>query len=199
MHIAPGIHRNEWLKLKLDDGTSTDWKRGIEIFNERINSRYIEPVDLLIKKDHEQSASKRRYGFSILAVDCLLIETLQSFREGLIDTKGKSQKMFEKFLTSRNGFCEHFDKEKAANFYRDIRCGILHQAEVMGSYLIWSVGKLMRVKEDGTCYINRTKFHEQLKNEVKRYCDELRDQANSNLRKNFRTKMDAIARKKDLA
>lgn len=199
MHIAPGIHRSEWLKLRLDDGTSTDWNRAIEIFNERINSRYIEPVDLLIKKDNEQTALKRRYGFSILAIDCLLIETLQSFIEGLIDTRGKSQKMFEEFLTCSKGFCKYFDKEKAANFYRDIRCGILHQAEVIGSYLIWSVGDLMGEKKNGTPYINRTKFHKQLKIEVKQYCDELRDQTNLNLRKNFRKKMDAIARKNDMA
>jgi len=200
MYIAPGIHRDEWLKLKLDDEKSSDWNRAIYIFNERINSRYLEPVDLLIEADNERSPLKRRYGFAILAIDCLLIETLQSFREGLTNTKGKSEEMFKKFLTSREGFREHFNNvDQAERFYFDFRCGILHQAEVMGTSLLWSVGLLKGEKTDGIPYINRTKVHEYLKNEVKRYSDELRDPDNSELRKNFRSKMDFIARKKDMA
>jgi len=195
MYIAPGIHRDEWLKLKLDDETSPDWNRAIDIFNARIDSRYLEPVDLLIKEDNRRNSLERRYSFSILAIDCLLIETLQSFREGLTDTKGKSKEMFQNFLTSREGFREHFNKDQAESFFYDFRCGILHQAEVMKSSLLWSVGLLKGEKADGIPYINRTKVHEYLKDEVKRYSEELRDPTNSELRKKFRTKMDFIARK----
>lgn len=63
MYIAPGIHSDEWLKLKLDDAGSPDWNRAIEIFNARIESRYLEPVDLLIKEDEKRSPIERRYGF----------------------------------------------------------------------------------------------------------------------------------------
>lgn len=199
MHIAPEIHRDEWLKLKLDDEASSDWNRAIYIFNERINSRYLEPVDLLIKADNKRIPLERRYGFAILAIDCLLIETLQSFREGLTNTKRRSREMFEKFLTSREGFREHFNMDQAKRFFYDFRCGILHQAEVMGPSLLWSVGLLKGEKTDGIPYINRTKLHEFLKNEVKQYSDELRDPNNSELRKNFRSKMDFIARKEDMA
>jgi hypothetical protein len=199
MYIAPGIHRDEWIKLQLDDETSLDWNRAIEIFNERIGSRYLEPVDLLIEDDEKRKPIERRYGFSILAIDCLLIETLQSFREGLTDTKNKSRKMFKKFLTSREGFREHFNPVQAKSFFYDFRCGILHQGEVMGPSLLWSVGLLKGEKADGTPYINRTKVHEYVKEEVKRYSEELRDPANSELRRKFRIKMDFIARKEDMA
>ncbi len=123
MYIAPGIHRDEWTKLQLDDETSPDWNRAIEIFNARIGSRYLEPVDLLIKSDDKRSPIERRYGFSVLAIDCLLIETLQSFREGLPDTKGKSREMFETFLTSREGFREHFNVEQAKSFFMILGVG----------------------------------------------------------------------------
>lgn len=199
MHIAPGIHKDEWLKLKLNDAESPDWNRAIEIYDARIQSRYLEPVDLLIKADEKRSPVERRYGFTIMAIDCILIETLQSFRDGLTDTKNKSREIFKKFLTERKGFREHFDESQAERFYYDFRCGILHQAEIMGPSLLWSVGLLKGEKSNGTPYINRTKFHEVLKDEVKRYSDELRDPANSKLRKNFRTKMDFIARKDDKA
>lgn len=199
MYIAPGIHRDEWLKLNLDDAESTDWNRAIEIFNARIESRYLEPVDLLIKEDEKRSPIERRYGFSIIAIDCILIETLQSFRDGLTDTRNKSKEMFRKFLTAREGFRGHFNDTQAERFFYDFRCGILHQAEIMGPSLLWSVGLLKGKKADGTPYINRTKVHEILKDEVKRYSDELREAANSELRKHFRIKMDFIARKEDWA
>ena len=199
MYIAPGIHRDEWLKLELDDAASLDWNRAIEIFAARIQSRYLEPVDLLIKADESRSPIERRYGFSIMAIDSLLIETLQSFRDGLTDTKNKSKQMFKKYLTERRGFRDHFDEKQAERFFYYFRCGILHQAEIMGPSLLWSVGLVKGEKADGTPYINRTRFHEILKEDFKRYCDELKDPANSELRKNFRTKMDFITRKEDWA
>ncbi len=75
----------------------------------------------------------RRFGFTILAVDCLVIETLEAFIEGLEDTEGKSRATFCKFLRSRPLFAAEFTTEDLAEqFYYQFRCGILHQAEVGG-------------------------------------------------------------------
>lgn len=197
MYIAPGVTNNEYKKLNLDDNDSPDWETAIEIFKSRISSRYLEPVDLLIKDDENRSPIERRYGFSILAIDCLLIETLESYREGLTDTKGKSERMFVNFLTQRRGFKEHFSEKDAKKFYEDIRCGILHQAEIMGDALLWSVGMVKGKKSDGTPYINRTKIHELIKKELDLYCDELRNKDNVDIRKKFRKKMGFIARKQE--
>jgi len=60
MYIAPGIRRDEWLRLNLDNPESPDWNRAIEIFNERIRSRYIEPADLLVKEDSKRKPVERR-------------------------------------------------------------------------------------------------------------------------------------------
>ena len=195
MYIAPGVTNDEYKKLNLNDNDSSDWKTAIAIFKARISSRYLEPVDLLVRDDENRSPIDRRYGFSILGIDCLLIETLQSFREGLTDTKGKSKKMFVDFLTQRPNFKKHFTKEDAEKFYKDIRCGILHQAEIMGDTLLWSVGMVKGEKADGTPYINRTKIHELVKDEVELYCGELENKDNLILRNNFKKKMDFIARK----
>ena len=67
MHIAPGTHRDEWLKLELDDAASRDWNRAIEIFATRIQSRYLEPVDLLIEADESRPPIDRRYGFRVFS------------------------------------------------------------------------------------------------------------------------------------
>jgi len=122
----------------------------------------------LVKDYNNRNAKERRYGFSILAIDCLLIETLQSFREGLTDSKGKLKNMFVNFLM--------------------IRCGILHQAEIMGETLLWSIGMAKGKKLDGTTYVNRTKFQELIKKEKDLYCEDLKDKDNIDIRKNFRKK-----------
>lgn len=193
MNIAPGIDSDEWIALKLTpDGG--DWDKAIKIFEERINSRYIEPVDLLIENDNDRTPVNRRYGFSIMAIDCLLVETLQSFREGKINTKGVSKQVFVNFLTQSNEFRNHFDVKEAEQFYDDFRCGILHQAEIMGNTLLWSIGMLKGKNGDGVSYINRTLFHESLKNEIATYADELRNIENQKLREKFIVKMNYIAR-----
>jgi len=193
MYIAPGVTDEEYKQLKLEDNQSNNWDRAVEIFKIRIASRYLEPVDLLIKKDNDLSPIDRRYGFTILAIDCLLIETLQSFREGLTDTNGKSKDMFVNFLTRRESFKDYFKKDDAERFYYDFRCGILHQAEIMGDSLLWSVGDVKGKNINGTPYINRTKIHELIKKEVDLYCEELRNNSTHDIRNNFRTKMNSIA------
>jgi len=197
MYIAPGVTDEEYKRLNLDDNDSPDWDRAVEILRLRISSRYLEPVDLLIEKDSNRRPIDRRYGVSILAIDCLLIETLQAFREGLTGTKGKSKDMFVNFLTQRESFEDHFNKDDAERFYYDFRCGVLHHAEVMGDSLLWSVGVVKGRKSDGTPYINRTKIHELIKHEVDLYCEELRNKSNIEIRTNFRTKMGFVARKQE--
>ena len=196
MYIAPGVTNEEYNQLKLENNQNNNWDRAVEIFKIRITSRYLEPVDLLIKKDYDRIPIDRRYGFTILAIDCLLIETLQSFREGLTDTKSKSKDMFVNFLTQRKNFKDYFKKDDAKRFYCDFRCGILHQAEIIGESLLWSVGNVIGKKCNGTPYLNRTKIHELIKKEVDLYCEELRNNSILHIRKNFQTKMDFIARKK---
>jgi len=131
-----------------------------------------------------------------MAIDCLLIETLQQFIEGVLETpRRKSECYFKKFLISR--FKEDFDNKKAKMFYRQIRCGILHQAETKESSKIKISHKLPIVKftkEKDGLIINRKKFHEKLKNAIKLYMEQLKDKTNEPLRNNFRKKMDYICR-----
>ena len=121
MYISPGVTDEDYKRLNLENNQSNDWNRVIDIFKTRITSRYLEPVDLLIKKDNDRIAKDRRYGFTILAIDCLLIETLQSFREGLTDTNGKSKDMFVNFLTQRESFKDFFRKYQK-DFKKLYRC-----------------------------------------------------------------------------
>lgn len=129
-----------------------------------------------------------------LAVDCMLVETLGAFIEGLVDTEGKSQKTFCNFLRTRTLFAAEFSTDDVAKkFYNQFRCGILHQAESGGESKVWSVGPMLRV-EGNVITVNRNKFHESLKAEFQNYLSALRDPKNIALRANFRKKMDFISR-----
>ncbi len=133
MEIAPGFQANDWTGLKLDDSASADWEAAIGVLDRRIRERYLEPTDFLIGAENDKPAIQRRFGFTVLAIDCLLIETLGAFLEGLTDTIGKSKDTFCKFLTTRPQFCHDFSKDLAEQFYYEFRCGVLHQAELGGT------------------------------------------------------------------
>src|SRR6185312_8484524 len=148
------------------------WDTAIHILESRIHDRYINPMDFLIASEANKSASDRRFGFTVLAIDCLLVETLGAFIEGFEKTDGKSKKTFCTFLRTRKQFASEFTTDDVANkFYEQFRCGILHQAEIGGEGKVWSVGPLLRV--DGNAItINRNKFHDCLKAEFQTYLSE---------------------------
>jgi hypothetical protein len=194
MQIAPGVDASVWHGLKLDDPDSPDWAKAVSILEARLHDRYVQPVDFLIASEENKPLSERRYGFTVLAIDCLLVETFAAFIEGLEDTEGESKRIFRTFLRTRKQFAADFPTDDIANkFYKQFRCGILHQAESGGDTRVWSVGPLLRVDGDAIT-VNRNKFHDCLKAEFQSYLTELRDSKNLPLRNNFRKKMNFISR-----
>src|SRR5438067_3408767 len=194
MQIAPGVNASAWHDLKLDDPKAADWNRAVEILVSRIRDRYLGPIDFLIQSEEAKPAAQRPFGFTVLAIDCLLVETLEAFIEGLEDTDGQSKKVFRRFLRTRKQFAAEFTSDDIANrFYEQFRCGILHQAETGGDSKVWSVGPLLRV-EGNAITVNRNKFHDCLKTEFQTYLSELRDPQNSTLRGNLLKKMNFIRR-----
>jgi hypothetical protein len=118
MQVAPGVDASTWQGLKLDDPDSPDWSKAIGILAARLHDRYIEPVDFLIASEENKPSYERRFGFTVLAIDCLLVETLGAFIEGLEDTDGISKKTFCSFLRTRKQFATEFTTDDlAAKFY----------------------------------------------------------------------------------
>ncbi|OGV65468.1 MAG: hypothetical protein A3K19_10290 [Lentisphaerae bacterium RIFOXYB12_FULL_65_16] len=189
MKIAPNTDASEWPKLRLDDASSQDWDKAIRILRGRIYERYIEPANRLI--EHEKGRRKR-FGFVIMAIDCLLVEALGAFRQGRLDTNGKSKSVFSQFLADAAEF--KMDLSTAERIYDEFRCGILHLAEVKKRSLIRVSGPLCRAVSAEELIINRTTFHHALCHAFERYCQELADPANAELRRNFRKKMDHVCR-----
>jgi hypothetical protein len=126
-----------------------------------------------------------------------LLETLEAFRQGLTDTRRKSEQLCTSFLTQRPAFKPFFPGDLATRFYKEFRCGIVHNAQVFGTGLLWSVGPLLKV-EGTRIIVNRTAFHDALMQELEDYLLELRNSSNTDLRDKFRAKMDFIAEAKFL-
>jgi hypothetical protein len=122
---------------------------------ERFDERYFAPV---MNPDS-------KHGFTMLAVGCLVIEALESFYQGLEDTKGSSSKMFCDFF-ARDTPLKPFGR--VTTFYSDIRCGILHQAEVRGGWRITRKQSAPLLDEIGMV-INAELFIQGLKNAVSAY------------------------------
>lgn len=194
LRIAPRRDGRYWT---VEDWKATDfsneegWQKAIDIFEDRIRGRFLGVVEKI--QCHTFS------GFAIMALDCLLIETLQQFYEGVEKTPARqSGDYFRRFLT-QTSFREFFDEDKAKMFYRQIRNGILHQAEAKGSSRIW-IRKgtlLVEYADDGNgLLINRNKFHEQLVHEFENYVSRLRQNSpvNHELRHKFKHKMNAICK-----
>jgi len=68
-----------------------DAEKLIRFIRERFTERYIEPMRVELNKKN---------GFTIMAISCLMIESLESFYQGWSDSKGSSKQVF----------CNIFDK-----------------------------------------------------------------------------------------
>jgi hypothetical protein len=130
----------KWMTSK-DDSAKDNL---ISLIHQRFSERYL---------DHLKSVKS---GFLKMAVCCLMIESMECFRQGKNDTRkrGAGMNMFECFFTAEPhlfpGFKDIYDE-----FYWCIRCGILHQAETTNGWRIIRRGPILDPTEKT---INAAKF-----------------------------------------
>ena len=122
VNISPNYNKDSYLNLNLTlQSSEADWNTAVAILKDRIEGRYINQIDLL-------SNDINANGFTIMALNCLLIETLFQFRDGEEVTPQPNSKTYPAFLLQE--FSSAFKNQKTAeSFYKNIRCGILHSAQ----------------------------------------------------------------------
>jgi hypothetical protein len=172
------------------------WQTAIAIFEARMRGRFFAPVDAIIAL--EEAKKEETFGFAILAIDCLVIETLQGFREGVADHDGKSGRLFTNFLIGWESFesCVPRDadaRKLAKSVYSHCRCALLHSGATDGELRVGISGPTFRFNGDRVEWINRTSLHQNLKREFDAYLASLRSEASGEPRRNFKKKMDAIS------
>jgi hypothetical protein len=156
-----------------------------EFLYHRLHSRYLKPF----LYDDCKFDKLYKNGFSIMANCSLLIETLQSFKNGWGDSNRRSEKAFEQFFESETNF-EIF---KGPDFYKHVRCGILHQGEVRGGWKISRDDKDGSLFDEETLTVNANRFAKELEKSLQTYSNKLRDEKwDSCIWKKFRKKMKQI-------
>lgn len=188
--ISPRFRKSHW-QSACDEG---DWEKMVKIFKDRIEGRFLKPIRL-IAKDRDIGEFS---GFSILALDCLIIETLNQFYQGIDETKRPHKNAFWNFFNNSEFFKDDFNEDKAFTFYEHVRCGILHQAQTKRKSVVRIDQKAMiqSVENDISIglIVDRAKFHEALEKEISSYMVKLKNDGveNSNLRGNFIKKMNLV-------
>lgn len=112
----------------------------------RIDTRYLCPIASIRRHDTDHGE-----GFAITALFCSLIEFLESCERGYnfkyIGGQGNALQCYEydqhqastyfkDFLKTRKPFDTLIPSVLVNSFYRDVRCGLLHEARTKGGWVI---------------------------------------------------------------
>ncbi|WP_114217099.1 hypothetical protein [Ochrobactrum sp. 3-3] len=152
-YIAGKLTADDWRAFKASlvvGGGSTLWATAFEdYFRQRLHLRYLRPIELL-----QSNGTWEGEGFSIVSIQCALIEFLAATRKGENyrhlkrgETLGpheynRSGDLFRKFLTTVKPFDTWFTEGAAADFYASVRCALLHEARTKNGWRIWVTGSV---------------------------------------------------------
>ena len=162
VYIAGSKTCDDWKSFRarlVPGGDQKQWQKAFNsFFHARLSLRYLNPIKVL-----QDNGTFRGEGFSIAAIQCTLIEFLESTIQGRSYRYlrrgdpplspyeySKSGDLFVTFLTTRTPFDSNFDEKLARDFYVNVRCGLLHEARTKGGWKIWAhgpVGKLVSAPE----------------------------------------------------
>lgn len=183
LRISPRYTSLDWQAL--DSRNPKDWSKAADVLRDRLDGRFLGFASSCLRAKHS--------GFVVLAIDCLLVETIQQFKDGVTNGNGRSEEMVKRFLEGSR-FQPDFDADARKAFYQDIRCGLLHQAEAKRMWLIRRrQPALLHTVPEGQGYIvDVERFHAALKGSLDDYLNLLSKPTESLLRSNLWKKMDQI-------
>lgn len=155
-----------------------DRKRIADGIRRRFTERYIAPV----------CEGPSRHGFTMMAVSCLMIEAFVSLQSGWRDSNGKSAAAISSFFDGADLFKEF--RSHGREFYKHVRCGILHQAEATGG---WKISRRGTLFDSRTNTVNAVRFLKNLQSVLDDFCNGLKTAPWDGPEwKNVRTKMNVI-------
>ncbi len=173
-----------WTNTRVNECLLTEQKHELVRFlRERYQERFFDPIRCL----REAEGSEQGYGFAVMSLCCLLIETIECYRKGLPSSHAGELKKLEQLpanhsvprpewklqepftVSSEVVFADFFKESQhqrffpgvnGSDFYHQIRCGLLHQAQTKGGWRIHRVGRFW---DDGQRTVNREEFAQRLK------------------------------------
>ena len=205
MEIAGKLTIKDWAELekKLIIDNDENWGLAFHFFEERIRTRYLNPINAILEMD-----LKTGEGFAVVNLQCSLIETIESFINGIkyehpnfilpngdIFKEG-SNGIFISFFNNREPF-----KSKEINgmdFYRYVRCGLLHETQTKNGWKISANETNTSIKGKT---INRNLFQKDIETLMENYKNAITKGEDldgikvSKLRENFKVKFKNICLK----
>lgn len=178
IYLSPSYKKDDFHALQLAVNSSGEtWQKAVDIFADRIEGRFLSQIQVL-------SDDINKNGFSIMALNCLLIETILQFEIGRNNTPTYNRTQYSGFLLK--SFPAIFSTNDSAEcFYRDIRCGILHSAQTKGkSKLTCDNSYIVRYAEGGIA-VSVKRFSTTLYDYYERYKHLLLDETQTQVRHNF--------------
>lgn len=175
----------DYLKLEFEVNSPEEvWEKVIDIFIDRINSRFFYAIDKLMENKDRYEMLK--YGFAIMTLQCSLIDTFAKFRYG----SNKQTERFYMFL--KEYLINNIDEEEKQNitskFYKDIRCGLVHSGstENMSGLSCDALNLITTMKNGNKEFISVDIFimDKELRKYFKEYINKLRNK-DEEIRKNF--------------
>lgn len=214
VQICRGFTVEQWdaLRTRLDADDVKAWHVAIDVFARRMRERYLSSIEALLSADSGASAdvevppgapadgstlpstsSKVVPGFSIIALCCLLIETIHSFRVG---ASKRTKEQFKAFLQRPDFGGGAFVSDKVADsFVVGVRHGVLHEGETR-QWVLWrddpKVGLVEHLGGDRYA-LNRTAFYQAVKADFDAYCGSVAE-GDPALRRCFREQMEDMLR-----
>lgn len=160
----------------------------VQFLRERHQERFFQPI----KNLKSAPDTMKGYGFAMMALCALLVETIQSYRDGLPTTysgelarlrnlsgipaayrippslQASGKKTFQRFFRT---YQNQFYGLGGIRFYKNIRNGLLHQAQTKAGWTLWKQG--LHVCDIKQKRIFRDNFAEALEVSFETYLAEL--------------------------
>jgi len=185
MNISGEKTSTDWTelrkKLRTNINDQKSWEEAYQFFSHRLETRYFKPIEAIRADDSYQGE-----GFAITTILCSLIEFLEATYEGevyrFVNNKNElnpheyneSKSKFTSFLTTKSPFKDYFKDENLAKcFYKNVRCGLLHEASTKKNWLIRVDQEHLYTFEDDRHIINRDIFYSSVKEYLAHYKEEL--------------------------
>jgi hypothetical protein len=202
--LGPSFTTETWARIraKLDSHTyDQNWEEAISGIQGRFTERFIKPADAIRQLDQaDASGFPEGRGFAIVALDCLLLESLHGYKTGQRTKNSSATKAaFKTILTTYDQFAGAFTSEAVAEtFARAVRNGLLHDGETRDGWIIWQGdigGPIVEPRTDQTKVLYRDAFHAAVIAAVGEYFQKLRSTSSSDgptLRRTFIQRVDKL-------
>lgn len=145
----------------------------------RLHSRYFGPIRTITDK-----GERRGEGFAIMTIQCAVIEFLAALRVGWRFDHGEfrhgegfrywdSKRLYTDFLRRTDPFKAYFNKAQAQKFYVDIRCALVHEAQLRGRWALKAESGTAKIIDFEKFQINRDRFGSAIAEYLSSYRSEL--------------------------